>query len=241
MFITSPDSLLDTYDVERRPVAKINIDQSVENATRMAELGLSGIATARSDIAMELDGLKREAAEAHIRNVVPGLREHFDYVGQTFGHHYAVGALIPDGSPAPVFSIVDYKPTARPGHRAPHIWLQRGNDRLSTIDLIGFGGFHLFATMDHRNWCDEFKNWFRANGVEGTAWIIGEAGDLTDPDGDFLRAYGIEGGGVVLVRPDGHVGYRCRTPDVPPPERIGTIMNAILKKQEWHSSSQSAA
>lgn len=237
----APDSLLDSYDTERRPVARINIDQSVENAIKMAELGLSGIATAHSDIATELDGPDPEAAEAHVRNVAPRLREHFDYVGQTFGHHYINGALIPDGSPAPVFSIIDYEPTARPGHRAPHVWLRRNNDRVSTIDLIDFGGFHLFATLGHRDWCNEFEKWITANGLAGKAWAVGDAGDLTDPDGEFSRAYGIERGGVVLVRPDGHVGYRSKTPDVPPPDRIEAIMNAILKKQEWKSSNKSAA
>jgi hypothetical protein len=238
---SAPDSLLATYDLERRPVAEINIDQSIQNATKMAALGLSGIATAHSDIATELDGPTPEAAEAHIRDVVPGLREHFDYVGQTFGHHYAVGALLPDGTPAPPFSIIDYEPTARPGHRAPHAWLRRSNERLSTIDLIGFGGFHLFATSNHRDWGDAFEKWLGANAIAGKAWVVGGAEDVTDADGDFSRAYGIEGGGVVLVRPDGHVGYRCRTPDVPTPDSIATIMNAILKKQERHSSSQSAA
>ena len=33
----------------------------------------------------------------------------------------------------------DYVPSARPGGRAPHVWLERGGERLSTIDLVGDG------------------------------------------------------------------------------------------------------
>jgi 2-polyprenyl-6-methoxyphenol hydroxylase-like FAD-dependent oxidoreductase len=35
---------------------------------------------------------------------------------------------------------------------------------------------------------------------------IGERGELTDDAGDFARAYGLERGGWVLVRPDGYIG-----------------------------------
>ncbi len=84
----APGALLDSYNTERRPIAQINIEQSVANALKMAELGLSGMATADSAMARSLDGDGRDAAEAHIRNVVPSLREHFDYLGQTFGHVY---------------------------------------------------------------------------------------------------------------------------------------------------------
>ena len=37
---------------------------------------------------------------------------------------------------------------------------------------------------------------------------------LTDAGGDFVRAYGARGGMVWLVRPDGHIGWRCDRPDV---------------------------
>ena len=38
--------------------------------------------------------------------------------------------------------------------------------------------------------------------------VVGEAGDLRVPDGTFASLYGIEDGGAVLVRPDGHIAWR---------------------------------
>ena len=37
---------------------------------------------------------------------------------------------------------------------------------------------------------------------------------LTDTGGDFVRAYGARGGMVWLVRPDGHIGWRCDRPSI---------------------------
>ncbi len=33
--------------------------------------------------------------------------------------------------------VTEYVPSARPGNRAPHVWLRRGNEQISTIDLFG--------------------------------------------------------------------------------------------------------
>ena len=41
-------------------------------------------------------------------------------------------------------------------------------------------------------------------------YLIGPAGDLTDPDGRFADGYGLSPSGAVLVRPDGFVAWRAR-------------------------------
>src|SRR4029077_15812749 len=52
--------------------------------------------------------------------------------------------IVPDDTPKPVDDTVGYVPTAFPGARAPHIWLEA--DR-STLDLFG-DGFVLLAFAD---------------------------------------------------------------------------------------------
>jgi putative polyketide hydroxylase len=183
----APRALLDTYNTERRPIAQINIDQSVANAMKMAELGLSGMATADSAMARSLDGDGRDAAEAHMRKVVPDLREHFDYLGQTFGHVYHDGALLDDGTAAPEFSVIDYTPDARPGHRAPHLWLQQNGRQVSTIDLVGYGQFTLFTTPECSEWQAAFARAIEDRRLSGHAWTVGAGGDLVDPSGQFLQ------------------------------------------------------
>ena len=40
------------------------------------------------------------------------------------------------------------------------------------------------------------------------AFVVGPDGDLRDPDDRWLDLYGVSRAGAVLVRPDGHVGWR---------------------------------
>jgi 2-polyprenyl-6-methoxyphenol hydroxylase-like FAD-dependent oxidoreductase len=81
----------------------------------------------------------------------------------------------------------------RPGSRAPHVWLERDGQRISTLDLFG-RGFVLLAGPD--------ASPITAPHIE--VHRIGHDG-LRDPDNAFLAAYGIESSGAVLVRPDGFV------------------------------------
>ena len=48
-----------------------------------------------------------------------------------FGAAYTSSAVVPDGTPPPPVAnpVTDYVPSARPGGRAPHVWLERGGER----------------------------------------------------------------------------------------------------------------
>jgi 2-polyprenyl-6-methoxyphenol hydroxylase-like FAD-dependent oxidoreductase len=47
---------------------------------------------------------------------------------------------------------------------------------------------------------------------------------ITDSGGDFVRAYGARSGMVWLVRPDGHIGWRCDQPSV---EKLSNYLDRI--------------
>ncbi|MDB5618174.1 FAD-dependent monooxygenase [Tardiphaga sp.] len=238
----APRALLDTYNSERRPIAQINIDQSVANAMKMAELGLSGMATSDSSMARSLDGDGREAAETHMRNVVPGLREHFDYLGQTFGPVYHSGALVSDGTAAPAFSVMDYAPDARPGHRAPHLWLEQDGQLISTIDILGHGQFTFFTTPECAEWRATFMQAIADRQLHGRAWTVGAGGDLNDPSGRFGALYGLPQGGAVLVRPDGYVAVRATATELGegPPDILGGALDVALGQKPRRTSDQEA-
>ena len=93
-----------------------------------------------------------------------------------------------------------------PGARAPHLWLMRAGERVSTIDLTG--NFLLLAGA-------EGGEWLRAGGEAAARfpglpldrYCVGR--DLLDPDGRFADAYGISARGAVLIRPDGFIAWRC--------------------------------
>ena len=70
-----------------------------------------------------------------------------------FGASYTSMAVVPDGTAAPVVAnpVTDYVASARPGGRAPHVWLERDGARVSTIDLVG-KGFVLLTGPKGKAW-----------------------------------------------------------------------------------------
>src|SRR5258707_5239249 len=132
-----------------------------------------------------------------------------------FGASYRSSAVVPDGTPpTPVANpVTDYVPSARPGGRAPHAWLERSGAEVSTIDLLG-KGFVLFTTAKGKAWSDA------AHKVGVTAHDTSSA--------DWAAAYGVDDGGAVLVRPDGYVGRRSASMTSDPGKALGEAMAGIL-------------
>src|SRR5262245_9519081 len=123
-------SLLDTYHPERQPLGRIITETSLANSLSMGR-------TARQETAK----LPRP--------------EFLNEQGLIFGASYDSAAVIPDGTSLPHVDdpVTRYVPTARPGHRAPHVWLSRGGERISTIDLFG-PRFVLLTGPDGGAWCE---------------------------------------------------------------------------------------
>lgn len=89
-----------------------------------------------------------EELSAEIQEILDAEAGHFDSPGRELGFCYENGALVPDGTAQPEVEDPDRDdvPCARPGARAPHLWLQRDGKRISTLDLYG-GGFVLLASI----------------------------------------------------------------------------------------------
>ncbi|MBV9537011.1 MAG: FAD-dependent monooxygenase [Solirubrobacterales bacterium] len=123
-------------------------------------------------------------------------------LGIVLGAHYEYGAVVPDGTPPPRAGdpIADYVPCARPGHRAPHLWLDDANTS-STLDL--FGHEFVLLTRDPTLWQ------VASEGV-GDPGIPLRVRRLSSIDDGHL--YGAGGSGAVLVRPDGYVAARWPAP-----------------------------
>jgi len=194
--------LLDSYHDERQPLGQIITRNSLANALSMGR-------TARQS------------------NVLPR-REFLNEQGLIFGACYQSTAVLPDGTaPAAVEDpVTEYVPSARPGNRAPHVWLRRGNEQISTIDLFG-PRFVLLAGS-------RGDAWLRAAQAIELSWpplvahMIGEDSELIDPDRNWHEANGVDADGAVLVRPDGHVAWRSRSAASNPTEALRAALDRVF-------------
>jgi putative polyketide hydroxylase len=147
--------------------------------------------------------------------------EYLNEQGMIFGATYTSQAVIPDGTEAPhvVNSITDYLPSARPGARAPHVFFQRDGVQISTIDVVG-NGFVLLTAGGGRMWTDAACEPANDHSLPlNTQTIDDEA---------FTSAYDLDASGAVLVRPDGHVGWRSRAMTGDPARTLREAISTIL-------------
>ena len=150
-------------------------------------------------------------------------------LGVIFGASYSSSAVIPDGTAAPALDnpVAQYVPSARPGGRCPHVWLERNGERITTHDLIGMG-FALFAGKEGAALRDAVLAVSKRLGVPMAAYTIGENADVGDPEQRWTAAYGVAPDGAVLVRPDGHVAWRQRSGAPEPEHAIESALRTIL-------------
>jgi hypothetical protein len=180
--------LLTTHDPERRPYADILVEQQYT----------AFVQRMRPDLADD--------------TLAPAL----DPVSTLFfGYRHVSDAVLLEPTDAREPLENPEQPTARPGSRAPHVPLLRGDTAVSTRDLFG-------------------RHFVLLTGSEGTAWrrravpvrvdMYSVGVDLGDPEGRFLKTYGISESGAVLVRPDGFVAWRSEAGE----GDLAAVLNKIL-------------
>jgi 2-polyprenyl-6-methoxyphenol hydroxylase-like FAD-dependent oxidoreductase len=188
----SSETLLDTYESERRPVALANAESSIANALKMAD---AGIGPNTIDIASKLESTDPEVARAERERLsasIPLQRPHFDYLELEIGYIYG------DATDSDSVDVI-----TRPvlGARLPHAWIARNGVAISTLDLV-MPGFILLAGRDGGNWVDTLEE--ACAGVPCQSFILGR--DIAC-EGD--RLLGMTDRGAILVRPDGHIAWQA--------------------------------
>ncbi len=199
--------LLATYDQERQPVAQWAAAKSLENHTKMTAVVEALHIDPRTPAMEARRQIRRlpedEERRQRVQEAIDQQAEHFDMLGLDLGHSYERGALSPDGTPAPErgVSSLELTPTTRPGARLPHAWVERGGDRVSTLDLVSLAGPTLLCTPG--------AGWKEAAEALGVAAVsIGPGGDAEDSDQAWEGLRGTSAKGALLVRPDRHVAWR---------------------------------
>lgn len=190
--------LLDTYEPERRPASSFTVEQAYSRwVTRIAPyLGPNGVQAVAPDLNVEL------------------------------GYCYDSAAVIHEDSNEKPAHENPRSSKGRPGTRAPHLYVERNGQKISTLDLFG-QHFVLLAASGGRAWCDAVHAVAKQSGVEIDAYQIGGAGNVADPSGAFGDAYGISSDGAVLVRPDGFIGWRSRSAESAPAQRLSSAFASL--------------
>jgi len=234
------DGLLDTYEVERRPVIERNIANSLKCTQDVfaldAALGLDPTKSAAENWA-EMDILWDSSHPAHeervdrVNRAFSAKAWEFRHHGLEYGFTYESAAVVGDGTPTPVPSndVCLYEPSTRPGHPLPHAFVVRQGERLPLQDLTHGGRFLLITGEDGAPWLDAAEKVAQDLGVPLVAVTVGtDTTDAIDQRFAWLRKREITSHGAVLVRPDRFVAFRSMGADDDPVSRLADAFAQIL-------------
>jgi 2-polyprenyl-6-methoxyphenol hydroxylase-like FAD-dependent oxidoreductase len=198
--------LLDSYDAERRPVGELTVEQAFTRyVTRVAPY------------------LGTEDTQPIV-----------DDFSMEIGYRYDSPAIVLEPGGPPLHQH-PRESGGRPGARAPHVFLDRGGTRLSTLDLFG-RNFVLLAGPGGEAWRDAALAVAKEFGVGLDVHVVGSDG-LVDAGGSFPGSFGISPSGAVLVRPDGFVGWRAVTAAGAAEETLRQALQTLLCRGEGEERS----
>ncbi|MBW5484399.1 FAD-dependent oxidoreductase [Streptomyces bambusae] len=202
--------LLDTYEEERLPVALATAERA---KARSAEHSHPGYAPPVS-IGPPGGGVLATA----------------------IGYRYRRGAVVTDGPGGAGAADRPVVPnelhlTGEPGTRAPHLWLDRAGERVSTLDL--YERSFVLLSSPGTDWKAAAGTVARDLGVPLEAVTLGpgpEADLVPDTGAEKLwtQAHGVGVQGAVLVRPDGFVAWRSPDADPDPRATLTRLMRTLL-------------
>ena len=186
--------LMATYELERRPPGKFTVEQAY---TRY---------------------ITRSATYLGAKDFEPPVND----FNIELGYLYRSRAIISEDDNAAIHA--DPRETfGRPGSRAPHVWIEKDGNRVSTLDLFG-NGFALLAAPGGGAWSAGARDAAKVVGVPLDAYTFGE--ELRDPDNRFAADYGLAPAGAALIRPDGFVAWRAKTAS----DNARTVLETVLAR-----------
>jgi 2,4-dichlorophenol 6-monooxygenase len=233
------DSLLDSYDAERRPVGHQVVRRAIQSIADMAPIPEAlGFYREQSDEAgwKNIDVLfeasdagrdRRRGFEAAIALT----NYQFNAHGVELGYRYREGAVVHDDDPEPRFdrdAELFYRPTTWPGARVPHAWVEGDRRLLSTLDLVGHGAFTLITGIGGDCWREAARHAASRSGVAITVVSIGTRDGYSDCYGQWKAVREVGESGCVLVRPDVHVAWRTQSASPQALADLSAVFSRIL-------------
>jgi 2,4-dichlorophenol 6-monooxygenase len=231
------DGLLDSYEAERRLIAAQNTAHALENAGRHAPIGAAlglgpGIDDEQGWAEIEAymsDTPVGEKRRAMVAEAVAENSNDYSQLGVEAGFVYTVGAMVDDGAPSPgAASPVDYRPSTRPGHHLPHVWLAIGRDHpVSTLDLVETSGMTLFTgPAEADGWRAAAAALRPAPGCDAVTPVT--VVPVPDEESAWVAVRGVDAGGAVLARPDRKVAWRTRESPADLSKALQEVIDTVL-------------
>jgi len=180
--------LLDSYEIERRQVGERNV-----GASRYATLGYrKWRAQWRPEIGD--DTATGRAVRDNLAEVAAiEQRKVNEMIGAELGYRYVDSPVIDNIPGGPEHLFRDYRPTAWPGARLPHVWLEDGT---SIQDRISNAGYTLLC-LNGRHETAPLEQAFRARSAPFSVLHV-----ASEP------ARAVYERDLILLRPDMHVVWR---------------------------------
>jgi len=181
-------ALLDSYELERKPVHEYVIAEAVSNHRVLTDAfvrpGLEDAGEAGERVRAEVGAQIRELKAAE-----------FNSLGVVLGYRYDHSPIVvSDGTQPPPLSATHYVPSACPGCRAPHVWLADGS---ALFDHFGPD----FTLLVAGEYTADVKDRVRRDA--GAAGVPLQLLAVTEPT--VARLYEAR---FTLIRPDQHVAWR---------------------------------
>ncbi|KAG9256516.1 FAD binding domain-containing protein [Emericellopsis atlantica] len=203
-----PDTLLDSYTLERRPVAEASCKISDHNQFRITEV-CSKVSSVMGD--NPLENHKDHEKRKFLQDTISAQWSFSDHLNLHIGYVYGLDDLgyEPQGDEEIPANSAFFKQQCVPGVRLPHAWVTCRGNTISTLDLVKFSKFTVLAAAGHKVLPTSTK------GPNGIPLVFQQLGrDFMDEKGDWSTIMGLEDGtGFIVVRPDQHILGRAATVD----------------------------
>jgi 2,4-dichlorophenol 6-monooxygenase len=219
--------ILDTYESERRPIAETNSEQSLHNALKMSEVAVQLDVNGDKRItADDLDAVLTDSArQAAVQQAIDAQAAHFDMAGLDLGVCYVGSGVIEDGPPPVADNPVStFLPSTTPGTRLPHAPLERNGSPISTLDLVPYDRYLIWAQGPIDKVLDSAVADLVRNGTPVSVQYLSEEAGIRTLDDKFAILFPDDE--VLVLRPDAHIAARL------PAEQAAAALEGVFR-QLW--------
>lgn len=235
-------SLLDTLTPERKPVGDGVVKRANDGMEKHRALwdliGLEPEARKRATSLLEAATAEGAEMRDRLREALEATDDELQALGIQMNQVYSGSSavVVELGDQAPNFigfdTLKKVKISTYPGYHLPHVWLVANgqSSRISSIDLCGHGRFTLFTGIGGQGWVRAAEKISAQGGPEVKGYQIGFRQDYVDCYREWCHVRGVGETGVVLVRPDHFVAWRCQELVEDPESKLSFVLRSVLGK-----------